>query len=78
MSPVTPPELTVFVGAPDAFAARAEGVLRTLLAPLGRRAAVTRDPAQASGASKSRTDRARPTRTSERMISPGGRICAGV
>ena len=47
---VTPPELTVFVGAPEAFAPRAEWALRTLLAPLGRRAAVTRDPAQASGA----------------------------
>ncbi len=47
---MTAPELTVFVGAPDAFAARAEWVLRTLLAPLGRRAAVTRDPAAASGA----------------------------
>ena len=50
MPPVTPPELTVFIGAPDAFAPRAEWTLRTLLAPLGRRAAVTRDPAQASGA----------------------------
>jgi hypothetical protein len=47
---VTPPELTVFDGAPDAFAARAEWVLQTLLAPLGRRAAITRDPAAASGA----------------------------
>ena len=47
---MTLPELTVFVGAPDAFAPRAEWVLRTLLAPLGRRAAVTRDQAAASGA----------------------------
>jgi hypothetical protein len=47
---VTPPELSVFVGAPDAFAPRAEWALRTLLAPLGRRTAVVRDPAQASGA----------------------------
>ena len=44
------PELPVFVGAPEAFAARAEWVFQTLLAPLGRRAAVTRDPAQAGGA----------------------------
>ncbi len=42
---VTTPELTVFIGAPDAFAPRADWVLQTLLAPLGRRAAVTRDPA---------------------------------
>ena len=47
---MTPRELTVFVAAPDAFAPRAEWVLRTLLAPLGRRAAVTRDPELASGA----------------------------
>jgi hypothetical protein len=47
---LTAPELTVFVGAPDAFAPRAEWVLRTVLAPLGRRAAITRDPAAASGA----------------------------
>jgi peptidoglycan/xylan/chitin deacetylase (PgdA/CDA1 family) len=47
---VTPPELSVFIGAPEAFAPRAEWVLGTLLAPLGRRAAVTRDPARASGA----------------------------
>ena len=47
---MTLPELTVFVGAPDAFAPRAEWVLATLLAPLGRRVAVTRDPAAASGA----------------------------
>ena len=47
---MTAPVLTVFVGAPDAFAPRAEWTLQTLLAPLGRGAAVTRDPAQASGA----------------------------
>ena len=47
---MTAPELTVFVDAPHAFAPRAGWVLETLLAPLGRRAAVTRDPAQASGA----------------------------
>ena len=44
------PELSVFVGAPEAFAPRAAWVLETLLAPLGRRAVVTRDPAQAGGA----------------------------
>ena len=44
------PELTVYVGAPEVFAARAAWVLETLLAPLGRRAAVTRDPARAGGA----------------------------
>jgi len=47
---VSAPELSVFVGAPEAFAPRAAWVLETLLAPLGRRAVVTRDPAQASGA----------------------------
>ncbi len=47
---MTTPELTVFIGAPHAFAPRADWVLQTLLAPLGRRAAMTRDPAQASGA----------------------------
>ncbi len=44
------PELSVFVGAPEAFAPRATWVLETLLAPLGRRAVVTCDPAQAAGA----------------------------
>ena len=44
------PELRVFVGAPEAFAPRAAWVLQTLLAPLGRRAAVTHDPAQAGEA----------------------------
>jgi len=43
------PELSVFVGAPEAFAPRAAWVLETLLAPLGRRAVVNRDPAQAGG-----------------------------
>ncbi len=47
---MTLPELQVYVGAPEAFAPRAEWVLRTLLAPLGRGATFTRDPAQASGA----------------------------
>ena len=44
------PDLTVYIGAPERFAPRAAWVLETLLAPLGRRAAVTRDPAQAGGA----------------------------
>jgi hypothetical protein len=47
---VSVPELSVFVGAPEVFAPRAAWVLETLLAPLGRRAAVTGDPAQAAGA----------------------------
>jgi hypothetical protein len=47
---VSLPELAVFVGAPEAFAPRAAWVLETVLAPLGRRAAATRDPAQADGA----------------------------
>jgi hypothetical protein len=41
---VSLPDLTVYVDAPEAFAPRASWVLETLLAPLGRRAAVTRDP----------------------------------
>ncbi len=44
------PALSVFVGAPESFAPRAAWVLETLLAPLGRRVAVTRDRAQAGGA----------------------------
>jgi hypothetical protein len=44
------PELQVFVGAPEEFAPRASWVFETLLAPLGRRVAVTRDPAQARSA----------------------------
>lgn len=44
------PRLLVYDGGPEAFAPRAAWVLETLLAPLGRRAAVTRDPAQASDA----------------------------
>jgi hypothetical protein len=47
---VSAPELTVYVDAPDAFAPRASWVLETLLAPLGRRAAVTRDRADAAKA----------------------------
>jgi len=42
--------LTVFTDAPEAFAPRASWVLDTLLAPLGRRAALTRDPAHSRGA----------------------------
>ena len=44
------PELKVHCGAPEGFAPRAAWVLETLLAPLGRRAVVTRDPAEAAGA----------------------------
>ena len=44
------PQITVYVGSPDAFAPRAAWVLETLLAPLGRRSAVTHDPAEAAGA----------------------------
>jgi hypothetical protein len=47
---VSLPEVPVFIGAPERFAPRAEWALRTLLAPLGRRATVSRDPAAASGA----------------------------
>ena len=47
---MTAPELIVFIGVPAAFAPRAAWVLETILAPLGRKAAVTRDPAQAGGA----------------------------
>lgn len=42
------PALTVLVDAPPAFAPRAAWTLQTLLAPLGRRVAVTGDPAQAA------------------------------
>ena len=42
--------LTVFADVPDAFAPRAEWALGTMLAPLGRRAALTRDPAASGGA----------------------------
>lgn len=44
------PELTIFVGSPDTFAPRAAWVLQTVMAPLGRRVAITRDPAAAGGA----------------------------
>ena len=47
---MTLPELTVVVGAPDAFVPRAAWILETLLAPLGRRVAMTRDPAAAGDA----------------------------
>ena len=49
-SPSPPPTLEVFLDAPQEFAPRAAWVLETLLAPLGRRVAVIRDPAQATGA----------------------------
>ena len=41
-------ELTIFVGSPDTFAPRAAWVLQTVMAPLGRRVAITRDPAAAA------------------------------
>lgn len=44
------PELPIFIDAPDAFAPRAAWALDSMLAPLGRRAAVTRDPARSGGA----------------------------
>ena len=43
-------DLAVFVDAPGGFLPRAKWVLDTMLAPLGRRVALTRDPAPASGA----------------------------
>jgi len=49
-APLRAPDLKVFIGAPDAFAPRAAWVFESLFAPLGRRVAVTRDPAQAGGA----------------------------
>jgi hypothetical protein len=47
---VSLPEISIFVGASELFAPRAAWVLETLLAPLGRRAEITHDPAQAHGA----------------------------
>lgn len=47
---MTLPELAVFVDAPDGFLPRARWALDSMLAPLGRRAALTRDPAQSAGA----------------------------
>jgi hypothetical protein len=47
---VTLPKLSVFVAAPEAFVPRAAWVLQTILAPLGRQAAVTRDPGAAGTA----------------------------
>ena len=44
------PELAVHTDTPDGFLPRARWTLDTMLAPLGRRAALTRDPAPASGA----------------------------
>ena len=46
---MTLPELAVHVDVPDGFLPRAQWVLDTMLAPLGRRAALTRDPAQSGG-----------------------------
>ncbi len=46
----TPAALEVYVDAPDAFVRRAAWALTTLLAPLGRRLALTRDPTRAEGA----------------------------
>ncbi len=43
-------DLEVFVDAPDGFLPRARWALDTMLAPLGRRAALTRDPALSAGA----------------------------
>ena len=42
------PDLPVFIAAPDSFAARATWALETMLAPLGRRPAVTHDPAESA------------------------------
>jgi hypothetical protein len=47
---VSLPAIEVFVGAPEEFAPRAAWVFETLLAPLGRKASVTRDPAEAASA----------------------------
>lgn len=44
------PELPVYIATPDTFAPRAAWVLETILAPLARKAVVTRDPAQAAEA----------------------------
>jgi hypothetical protein len=47
---VTLAELTVFIDAPPAFERRARWALDTMLAPLGRRVALLRDPASSDGA----------------------------
>jgi hypothetical protein len=47
---VSLPQLSIFVDAQDGFAPRAAWALETMLAPLGRRVAVTQDPAAAGGA----------------------------
>ena len=47
---MTLPELAVYVDAPDGFLPRAQWALDTMLAPLGRRAGLTRDAAQSAGA----------------------------
>ena len=43
-------DLVVFIDVPDGFVPRARWALDTMLAPLGRRAALMRDPAQSGGA----------------------------
>jgi hypothetical protein len=48
--PVTDRRLTIFADVPDAFAPRAAWALGTMLAPLGRRVVLVRDPAEATGA----------------------------
>ena len=47
---MTLPELAVCVDVPEGFLPRAQWALDTMLAPLGRRAALTRDAAQSAGA----------------------------
>jgi peptidoglycan/xylan/chitin deacetylase (PgdA/CDA1 family) len=47
---MTLPKLAVHVDVPAEFEPRAQWALDTMLAPLGRRAALTRDPAQSAGA----------------------------
>jgi hypothetical protein len=47
---VTLSEVGVYVDTPDGFLPRAQWTFDTMLAPLGRRAALTRDPEQATGA----------------------------
>ena len=43
-------DLVVFVDVPDGFLPCARWALDTMLAPLGARAALTRDPARSGGA----------------------------
>ena len=44
------PELAIHVDVPDGLTPRAQWTLDTMLAPLGRCAALTRDPSQSAGA----------------------------